>query len=187
MSQRRDRKAAPGLDAGTGPARQRGFAPTLGEDADRLEVRELARFDDAHTGPARTELAEHHLCHLLRECLQQFDAMGDRQSQQATAQGAVVDRVADVIAAARANPWQARVDIDDQRLRVASLIDVTLLTATDLPWQADGAQPDGPHVRAPVDALVRAALQRSGERRMASSPVRVAPVTALCTTACAAC
>ncbi len=34
----------------------------------------------------------------------------------------------------------------------------TLLTALDLPWVADGLQRDGPHVRAPVDALVRARL-----------------------------
>lgn len=38
--------------------------------------------------------------------------------------------------------------------------DLTLLTALDLPWQADGLQRDGAHVRAPVDALVRAALMR---------------------------
>ena len=35
---------------------------------------------------------------------------------------------------------------------------LTLLTALDLPWQADGHQRDGPHVREPVDAKVRAAL-----------------------------
>jgi nicotinamide riboside kinase len=34
-------------------------------------------------------------------------------------------------------------------------MDATLLTALDLPWVADGLQRDGPHVRAPVDALVR--------------------------------
>ncbi len=39
--------------------------------------------------------------------------------------------------------------------------DLTLLTALDLPWQADGLQRDGPHVREPVDALVRAALART--------------------------
>ncbi len=39
---------------------------------------------------------------------------------------------------------------------------VTLLTALDLPWVADGLQRDGPHVRAPVDASVRAALARAG-------------------------
>lgn len=36
--------------------------------------------------------------------------------------------------------------------------DLTLLTAIDLPWLADGLNRDGPHVRAPVDAKVRAAL-----------------------------
>lgn len=44
-------------------------------------------------------------------------------------------------------------------LRLASF---TLLTALDLPWEADGVQRDGPHVREPVDALVRQALLRSG-------------------------
>jgi len=38
---------------------------------------------------------------------------------------------------------------------------LTLLTALDLPWRADGLQRDGPHVREPVDALVRAALARA--------------------------
>lgn len=35
---------------------------------------------------------------------------------------------------------------------------LTLLTGLDLPWQADGLQRDGPHVRAPVDARLRALL-----------------------------
>lgn len=37
-------------------------------------------------------------------------------------------------------------------------MDVTLLTSLDLPWVADGHMRDGPHVRAPVDARVRARL-----------------------------
>jgi nicotinamide riboside kinase len=37
-----------------------------------------------------------------------------------------------------------------------------LVMALDLPWQADGLQRDGPHVQAPVQALLRAALQRQG-------------------------
>ncbi|HEX6708547.1 MAG TPA: ATP-binding protein [Albitalea sp.] len=41
-------------------------------------------------------------------------------------------------------------------------VDLTLLTALDLPWQADGHQRDGEQVREPVDALVRASLQRAG-------------------------
>lgn len=36
--------------------------------------------------------------------------------------------------------------------------DLTLVTALDLPWQPDGLQRDGEHVRAPVDALLRDAL-----------------------------
>lgn len=36
----------------------------------------------------------------------------------------------------------------------------TLLTSLDLAWQPDGVQRDGPHVREPVDGLIRAALQR---------------------------
>ena len=39
---------------------------------------------------------------------------------------------------------------------------LTLVTALDLPWRADGLQRDGAHVRAPVDALVRASLQSAG-------------------------
>ena len=40
--------------------------------------------------------------------------------------------------------------------------DLTLLTALDIVWQADGLQRDGPQVREPVDARVRAALGRAG-------------------------
>jgi nicotinamide riboside kinase len=40
--------------------------------------------------------------------------------------------------------------------------DATLLTGLDLPWVADGLQRDGPHVREPVDALVRAGLEKAG-------------------------
>lgn len=52
---------------------------------------------------------------------------------------------------------------DDQTLYASALAAqrrcaITLLTALDLPWVADGLQRDGPHVREPVDLLVRAAL-----------------------------
>jgi nicotinamide riboside kinase len=40
--------------------------------------------------------------------------------------------------------------------------DLTLLTGLDLPWVADGLQRDGPHVREPVDELVRKALADAG-------------------------
>ena len=37
-------------------------------------------------------------------------------------------------------------------------VDLTLVTALDLPWLPDGLLRDGPQVREPVDALLRAAL-----------------------------
>lgn len=40
--------------------------------------------------------------------------------------------------------------------------DLTLVTGLDLPWVADGLQRDGPHVREPVDALVREGLGKAG-------------------------
>ena len=49
----------------------------------------------------------------------------------------------------------------DEALAAHARSDLTLLTALDLPWQADGLQRDGPQVREPVDAKVRAALARA--------------------------
>lgn len=49
----------------------------------------------------------------------------------------------------------------DEALAAHARSHLTLLTALDLPWQADGHQRDGPHVREPVDAKVRAALARA--------------------------
>jgi nicotinamide riboside kinase len=50
----------------------------------------------------------------------------------------------------------------DEALRAQARCRHTLLCALDLPWVADGLQRDGPHVREPVDTLLRAALQRHG-------------------------
>ena len=57
--------------------------------------------------------------------------------------------------------------------------ELTLLTGLDLPWIADGLQRDGPHVREPVDALIRESLARAnlpyrvvygiGEERLANA------------------
>ena len=64
--------------------------------------------------------------------------------------------------------------------------DLTLLTALDLPWQADGLQRDGPQVRGPVDATLRelllghalpfALVSGQGEQRLASALDAVTPV-----------
>ena len=57
--------------------------------------------------------------------------------------------------------------------------DLTLVTGLDLPWEPDGLQRDGAHVREPVDRLLRAALDGAalpykvvygqGERRLANA------------------
>lgn len=71
--------------------------------------------------------------------------------------------------------------------------DATLLTALDLPWIADGLQRDGPQVRAPVDARVRALLQQhalawqlvagEGEARIDAALAAVAPLLPYCRSA----
>jgi nicotinamide riboside kinase len=67
---------------------------------------------------------------------------------------------------------------------------ITLLTALDLPWVADGHQRDGPQVREPVDALLRALMQRhgiafsivagAGERRVQHALDAVRPLWRAC-------
>ena len=56
-------------------------------------------------------------------------------------------------------------------------MDLSLVTSLDLPWVADGLQRDGPHVRGPVDARVRARLNEWGTTWSlvsGSGPIRVA-------------
>lgn len=50
----------------------------------------------------------------------------------------------------------------EMALQAHARSDLTLLTALDLPWEADGLQRDGPHVREPVDTLIRQALISAG-------------------------
>ena len=52
--------------------------------------------------------------------------------------------------------------LEAQALALHRRIDITLLTALDLPWVADGHQRDGEHVRAPVDAALRELLAAGG-------------------------
>lgn len=63
---------------------------------------------------------------------------------------------------------------------------LTLVTALDLPWQADGLQREGPHVQGPIDALVRglligaglpwATIAGEGERRVEAAVDAIAPL-----------
>ncbi len=48
--------------------------------------------------------------------------------------------------------------LDPIALACQRRMDITLLTSLDIPWVPDGLQRDGPHVRPPVDARVRARL-----------------------------
>jgi nicotinamide riboside kinase len=77
----------------------------------------------------------------------------------------------------------------DELARAAhATIGFTLLTALDLPWIADGLMRDGPHVREPVDRLVRARLvgwgvpwapvAGTGEARVASALDALRPALA---------
>ena len=50
----------------------------------------------------------------------------------------------------------------DAAARAHRHCDLTLLTALDIEWVADGTQRDGPHVREPIDAMLRSALARAG-------------------------
>lgn len=52
--------------------------------------------------------------------------------------------------------------LDEAALRWQRRCTLSLLTALDLPWQADGLQRDGPHVREPVDATLRELLVGAG-------------------------
>ncbi|RZI80201.1 MAG: ATPase [Rubrivivax sp.] len=56
----------------------------------------------------------------------------------------------------------ADLSLYEQALSDQAAAQLTLLTALDLPWQADGLQRDGAHVREPVDHLLRQALMRAG-------------------------
>jgi nicotinamide riboside kinase len=44
--------------------------------------------------------------------------------------------------------------LDDRAIALQQRMAITLLTANDLPWQADGLQRDGPQVREPVRQLL---------------------------------
>jgi nicotinamide riboside kinase len=69
---------------------------------------------------------------------------------------------------------------------------LTLLTALDLPWVADGLQRDGPQVREPVDGLLRelliahrlpwALVGGSGQARVANALDAIAPLLRRLTT-----
>ena len=118
---------------------------------------------------------------VVPEYLREFCDTLARTPRQDEQQGIAAEQTRRIEAAARANPG-GMVIADTTALMIAvysdqvfgdtslypqaeadhARCDATLLTALDLPWLADGLQRDGPHVRDPVDARVRAALARAG-------------------------
>jgi nicotinamide riboside kinase len=75
--------------------------------------------------------------------------------------------------------------LDDWAAQAHRRCQLTLLTAIDLPWVADGHQRDGPQVREPVDTTLRALMARAGipwsvvaglgERRLQAALAACAP------------
>jgi hypothetical protein len=52
--------------------------------------------------------------------------------------------------------------LDERAAVLHRRVDLTLLTALDLPWVPDGLQRDGPQVREPVDTALRELMNRHG-------------------------
>lgn len=116
---------------------------------------------------------------LVGEYLREFCAMRQRTPLRDEQAAIAARQTNDIRAAARDHDW---VIADTSALMIAvyshfifgdeslypsalsaqSEYGLTLLTAFDLPWVADGLQRDGEQVREPVDTLLRAALQRGG-------------------------
>ncbi len=76
--------------------------------------------------------------------------------------------------------------LEERAVALHRAVGVTLLTALDLPWVADGHQRDGPQVREPVDQALRqlmdahgigyAVVGGSGQARLDNAMAAVAPL-----------
>ncbi len=77
-------------------------------------------------------------------------------------QGVVISDTTPLMTAVYSHLLFADESLYPMALAYQALFDQTLVTGLDLPWVADGLQRDGPHVRGPVDTLVRQALERAG-------------------------
>ena len=109
-----------------------------------------------------------------------------RRIDAAAALGVVVADTTALMTAVYSEQLFADTTLYDGALAAQRRYAITLLTALDLPWVADGHQRDGPHVREPVDTLLRGLLQAhrlpfavvggTGEARMAQALAAVAPL-----------
>jgi nicotinamide riboside kinase len=126
-------------------------------------ARALAWRIEKHTGLACTAVPEHLRAWCDREGR---TPRRDEQAAIAAAQSAAIDAAAGEHAVvvcdttALMTAVYSRMLFDDHSLLDAAVAwqrrcAITLLTALDLPWVADGLQRDGPQVREPVDRLLR--------------------------------
>jgi len=123
--------------------------------------------------------ARGHQVAVVAEALREFcerEGRTPRRDEQAALAAAQTRRIADAAGAAEivvadtsalmiavySDLVFADTSLYDDALAAQRRVDLTLVTALDLPWQADGLQRDGAHVRGPVDAKLRAALARGG-------------------------
>lgn len=89
-------------------------------------------------------------------------AQTQAQAVECIAQGVVIADTTPLMTAVYSHLLFADESLYPMALAHQALYDTTLLTGLDLPWVADGLQRDGPHVRGPVDTLVRQALEQAG-------------------------
>jgi len=89
-------------------------------------------------------------------------AQTQAQAVERIAQGVVIADTTPLMTAVYSHLLFADESLYPMALAHQALYDTTLLTGLDLPWVADGLQRDGPHVRGPVDTLVRQALEQAG-------------------------
>ncbi len=139
-------------------------------------VPEVLREWCAHTG--RTPLA-HEQGSILR-------AQHERVTAAAEAHEIVVCDTTALMTAVYSRLVFADRSLDERAVALHRAVDITLLTALDLPWVADGHQRDGPHVREPVDRALRelmgahgigyAVVGGSGQARLDNAMAAVAPL-----------
>ena len=90
-------------------------------------------------------------------------AIADEQTRRiasAAATGVVVADTTALMTAVYSEQLFADTSLYEDALAAQRGYAITLLTALDLPWVADGMR-DGPHAQQPTDTLVRAALARA--------------------------
>lgn len=138
-------------------------------------VPEVLREWCAHTG--RTPLA-HEQASILR-------AQHERVTAAAASHEIVVCDTTALMTAVYSRIVFGDRSLDERAVALHRGVGVTLLTALDLPWVADGHQRDGPQVREPVDQALRdlmaahaiayAVVGGSGQARLDNALAAVAP------------